>query len=243
MKGRLCSISGSKYEKVVYNILKNCYINNVKMNTQKEEELGGSSSKNDIQCNFNGENDIGIEIKKSKTPDWMQCSIRYNENTKKWEGSKKSRIPIKSRELFDKLINSVNLYNGEIPPFINKQITHDEWVKIKKETNKWNDVYIDIPSDCISKLYREKNCYYIQISDGYGLYHLGDDVCGFNVPLFDIKQEIRIRTKIHKRKNKNGYCNISVMVSCKPKDIKNLKQSKYSLDSECMLPEIIKYNN
>lgn len=81
-KGSQCSVSGNDYEKKIYNICKNCNINNKPFNTQKEEELAGSSSKNDIECNFINEKDIGIEIKKSKSPDWMQCCIKYNNKTK-----------------------------------------------------------------------------------------------------------------------------------------------------------------
>src|SRR3989304_4314985 len=179
-----------KIEKKIHNICKNCDINHKPFNTQKEEELAGCSSKNDIECNFIEEKDIGIEIKKSKSPDWMQCSIKYNNTTKKWEATKKGKIPIKCRELFNKLINNINLYDGEIPPFMEKSITHEEWINIKKETNKWDDKYITIPSDSISRLYQEKGCNYIQISDGYGLYHLGKDICDFGVPLFNIEQQI-----------------------------------------------------
>src|SRR3990172_4300765 len=148
-KGSQCSVSGNNYEKKIHNICKN-----------------------DIECNFIEEKVIGIEIKKSKSPDWMQCSIKYNNTTKKWEATKKGKIPIKCRELFNKLINNINLYDGEIPPSMEKSITHEEWINIKKETNKWDDKYITIPSDSISRLYQEKGCNYIQISDGYGLYHL-----------------------------------------------------------------------
>ena len=38
--------------------------------------------------------------------------------------------------------NNINLYDGEIPPFMEREITHQEWIKIKEETNKWNDKYI-----------------------------------------------------------------------------------------------------
>ena len=77
-KGSQCSINGSQYEKKIYSITKHCNINNEPFNTQKEEELAGSSCKNDIECNFIGEKNIGIEAKKYNTPDWMQCSIKYN---------------------------------------------------------------------------------------------------------------------------------------------------------------------
>lgn len=240
-KGSQCSVSGNNYEKKIYSICKNCYINNKPFNTQIEKELAGSSSKNDIECNFIKEKDIGIEIKKSRTPDWMQCSIKYDKITKKWAASNKGKIPIKCREIFNKLINNINLYGGKIPPFMEKSITHEEWINIKKETNVWDDLYINIPSDTISKLYQEKGCNYIQISDGYGLYHLGKDICDFGVSLFNIEQQIRIRNKIHKRKNKKGYCDISVSVACQPKNIKKLMPSKYSLDNKDKLPPTLIY--
>ena len=236
-------MNGNQYKKKNHNKTTHCNINDKPFNTQKEEELAGSSCKNDIECNFIGEKDIGIEAKKYNTPDWMQCSIKYNKETKSWEATKKGKNPIECREMFNKFINEINLYNGEIPPFMEKPITHEEWVKIKSETKKWNDKYIDIPSDCISRLYQAKGCKYIQISGGYGLFHLGNDICNFDVPLFNIEQQLRIRTKIHTRKNKKGFCNLSVTVACQPKDITKLKQSKYSLDDKDKLPVSLIYKS
>jgi len=240
-KGFQCSVSGNNYEKEIRNITKNSYIDHKPFNTQKEEELAGSSSKNDIECNYIGENDIGIEVKKYTSPDWMQCSIKYNNETKGWEPTKKGKNPIECREIFNNLINNINLYDGEIPPFMEKPITHEEWVKIKSEINKWDDKYIDIPSDIISRLYRAKGCNYIQISDGYGLFQLGNNKCNFDVPLFNIEQQIRIRTKIHTIKNKKGFCSLSVTVACQPKNIKKLIPSKYSLDNKDKLPPPLIY--
>lgn len=234
-KGYGCSLSGKKYETKVHDICKNSYVNNKQFNTQKEEELGGSSSNNDIKCNFIQEKDIDIEIKKYNTPDWMQCSIIYNNETQKWTPKKNSKLPIECREMFYSLLNNITIYD-EIPLFMQKPITHEEWVKVKKETTKWDDKYIDIPSNSISKLYQYKGCNYIQISNGYGLYHLGEDICDFGVPIFDIEQQIRIRTKIHKKINKKGFCILSVTASCQPKNIKKLSPSKYSLDNKYKLP-------
>ena len=207
-KGSQCSVNGGIYEKEIHNVIKYTYINNKQFNTQTVDELAGSSSKNDIECNF---------IEKSKNS-------------------------IACREIFNNLINNINLYNGEIPPFIEKSITHEEWIKIKKETNKWDDKYIDVPSDSISKLYQSKGCNYIQISNGYGLYHLGNDICNFEVPLFNIEQQLRIRTKIHTRKNKKGFCVLSITIACQPKDISKLEKSKYSLDDKDKLPLSLIYN-
>ena len=106
-----------------------------------------------------------------------------------------------------------------------------------------NTRYIDIPSNTIKKLYFAKGCKYIQISDGYGLYHLGKDICGFDVPLFETEQQLRIRTKIHETKNKKGFCKLSVTIACQPKNIKELTPSKYSLDNKDKLPINLIYNS
>ena len=239
-KGGMCSVSGNNYEKDIYNITSKYKMkgSNIPFNTQDIGSLGGSSSKNDIICNFSETGDIGIEAKKHNTPDWMQCSIKFNGETKKWETSK-GKNPEKCRDIFDELVNSLSLYGGEVPPFMLKPMTHEEWKQTKNETNKWNDLYKDIPSDIIRNLYAAKGCQYIQVSDGYGLYHLGVDVCGFDVPIFELEQQLRIRTKIHTRKNSKGYCSLSVTIACQPKDIRQLPPSPYSLDDIKKLPDIL----
>ena len=92
------------------------------------------------------------------------------------------------------------------------------------------------------KLYGEKNCSYIQISEK-GLYHLGNDICDFKVPAFICEQRLRIRTKIHKKKNKKGFCKLSVTIACQPINIKNLINSKYSLDNPMKLPLNLSYDD
>jgi hypothetical protein len=66
----------------IHNILKFTFLNNKLFHTQNEKDLGGSKSCNDIECNMHSKNDIGIEVKKAKTPDWMQCSLKLNKT--KW---------------------------------------------------------------------------------------------------------------------------------------------------------------
>jgi hypothetical protein len=36
-----------------------------------------------------------------------------------------------------------------------KEITHEDWVNIKRETCDYHDMYIDCPGDTISRLYAE----------------------------------------------------------------------------------------
>ena len=241
-KGSRCSVSGKKYELEVYNIVKKCKLNGNDFNTQTEIELGGCSSKNDIECNMNTARDISVEIKKLKTPDWMQCCLKYDNVNEKWIGSKKNKIPEASKKVFENLISTVTLFNGNIPPFMLNDVTHEEWVKIKSETSDFNDRYIDCPSDTIMKLYGEKGCSYIQISDK-GLYHLGNDICDFKVTAFTCEQQLRVRTKIHKKKNKKGFCKLSVTVACQPKNINTLANSEFSLDNQKRLPCNLVYEN
>jgi hypothetical protein len=231
------SVSGKKYELDVFQIVKNCTLNGVKFNSQNENELGGSSARNDIECNMTRERDVCIEIKKANTPDWMQCSLHYD---KKWSGGSKNKIPNESKQIFEDILSNVVLFNGKIPPFLTKKITHDEWLAIKNDANDYNDVYIDCPLNTIQRLYSHKQCAYIQISNK-GLYHLGNDICQFNVPPFVCEQQLRIRTKIHTRKNKQGFCNLSVTVACQPKNIHNLIASEYSLDDRNRLPNNLIY--
>ena len=240
-KGAGCSISGKKYELEVYNVVKKCKLNGHDFNNQNEYELGGCNSKNDIEC-IMGSITIPIEIKKIKSPDWMQCSLKYDSVSEKWRGSPKNKIPEKSKKIFEELISNKKLFNGKIPPFMVKDITHQEWLECKKNTSDFDDIYLDCPDDTIKKLYSEKGCMYIQISNK-GLYHLGNDVCGFNVPDFVCNQQLRVRTKIHTRKNSKGFCKLSVTISCQPKNIQNLLESKYSLDHTSKLPENLLYIN
>jgi hypothetical protein len=236
VKGSKCSVEGNKYEKKIFDIVSKCYNkdNNKKFNTQDINELGGSSAVNDIVCNWNDEKDIPIEIKKEKSPDYMQVSLKYID--KKYVPTTKNKIPDESKEIFLNLIKDKKIFNNKIPPFLIKNITHEEWIKLKKESNDFHDIYFDCENDTIKKLYSAKKCKYIQISNK-GLYYLGEDICNFNVPEFICDQECRIRIKVHHKKTTKGFAQLSIMMSCKPKLIKNLTKSQFSLDDINKLPK------
>jgi hypothetical protein len=240
--GSKCSKNGILYELMVFNVVRQlkCIKTNIDFNTQTEKELGGCKAGYDLICNFYKNQDINIEIKKMKTPDWMQCSLKYDSEKNIWKPSNNNKISNESKQIFEKLLNDNKkiLFNGKIPPFFTKQLTHEEWLKIKSDTKDFNDHYLNCPDDTISKLYNAKGCQYIQISNK-GLYHLNKDICCFDVPFFTCPQKLRIRTKIHKRKDKNGYCKLSVTLSCMPKNIKELKKSNYSIDNIEKIPKVL----
>jgi len=236
-----CSISGKQYEIQIWNILKHCSIRGSPFHTNTLQQLGGSTSNIDIQCNFLSNNDIGIEIKKCRTPDWMQCSIYFDEKKNRWFSSKSRNKHPTISDLFNQLLENKTIFDNATPFFLKEKITYPEWHHIKQSTDKWNDHHFDIPDSTIRNLYREKGCHYIQISE-YGLYHLDEDICGFLTPVFQIEQQIRVRVKVHSRENKKGFCRLSIMASCLPKNINSLTKSDFSLDCREKLPKNIAYH-
>ena len=240
-KGSNCSKSGKKYEIQVHNIVSKCFLNSKKFNTQSIKDLGGSSSKNDIECNFDEYKDIPIEIKIKNTPDWMQLSIEFNKDEKYWKArnNNRTKIPQKSKDLIENFIQDKTIFNNKMPP---TNLMHDEWIKFKKESKDFNDQYFDCTEDTIAKLYAAKGCKYIQISEK-GLYYLETDFCNFGVPRFICPQQFRVRTKIHSSGRKtNTPCTNSVTIACKPKKISDLPNSPFSLDNMGRLPKNLIYN-
>ena len=123
-KGANCSVQGKIYEVQIHRVLRHTTLFGNPFHTQKEEELGGCSGANDLICQM-GDVKIGIEAKKAKTPDWMQCSIRYHADEKKW-GIVKGVIPDLSKQIFNSILQKVVLFEGNIPPFLEKPMTHAE---------------------------------------------------------------------------------------------------------------------
>jgi hypothetical protein len=245
-KGSGCSASGNAYEQRVHAITTQCVYNSEsehagkRFNTQEALELAGSSSRNDVECNCQGEKDVGLELK-TKTVDCMQCVLKWDRELGRWVGSPNNKIPELSKEIFIEAVSKMTLFNGNVPPFMLRDMEYDEWLKIKRETTDFNDVYVDCPSDTIKRLYSAKGCSYMQILNK-GLYHLGNDVCGFQVPEFLCEQQFRIRIKVHSRKNNKGVCKLSVTMSCQPKNIKDLAKSEFSLDDPKTLPRNLDYS-
>jgi hypothetical protein len=265
-KGSNCSKLGKKYEIQVLNIVQNCIfttssdkpheteddIDSDRFNTQTEDDVGGSSIMTDIKCNWRNDKKIGVEIKHNTPPDWSQCVLSYNTELTKTENhswhvstSSRTKNSPEVKQIFNEIIGNIALFNGQIPPFLHTQLTYEEWKSTKKQTKDFNDYYVDIPNDTIQRLYRAKQCSYIQLSN-QGLYHLGTDICNFNVPEFRCDQRLRIRIKVHSTKNKQGFCSLSVTAACQPKNIKlkkivDLTSSVFSLDTLAKLPKCFKY--
>lgn len=233
--GAKCSLQGRQYERDIAHICKlfqsPFLSNDIPLHTQHDYQLGGCTAKQDLYLNVYGIEDIGIEIKR-KTPDWMQMSIIPNDSEYgKWMPTHKHKIPPGSRDIFQKYLDDIIF---PIPPFITRSITYDEWQEYKHE---FRDQYHNIPNTTIALAYAMKNTKYIQLH-GYGLYHTGEDVCNFGVPMFECDQRMRIRCKRHGKKDATGRdIPSSVTVSFTPR-YKTLTKSPFSLDSKHMFPRM-----
>lgn len=245
-RGAGCSKEGNRYEKQVHGIVNRCLWKESlqPVNKQTTHQLGGSSNKHDLECVY-GDRVVPIEVKKCKAPDWGQMSLKYDSCTRLWKISSLGTVNDNNlKQEIDNLIleyqKQTPFFNGYIPSFTIKDITHDEW-KQEKKSRCLKDIYIECPYSHIARFYAEKGCDYIQVSD-YGIYHTGVDTCNLNVHFFQCNQRIRIRTKIHTRKNSKGFCKISLMLSLQP-NITTLQRSQHSLDHEDKLPHGLVYKN
>lgn len=97
------------------------------------------------------------------------------------------------------------LFNGKIPPFINNGLKLKKISKIFILIVQMIQYYNYIMKKVVN-IFK----YHIKVY----LYHLGNDICNFNVPIFICDLEIKI--KIHNRKK----CKLSIMIACKSKNIK-----------------------
>lgn len=231
--GQKCSIHGKQYEQHVLYICKKYgspLLRDVQLSTQHVDELGGCSSRKDITLNYRHMNDIGVEVKRP-SPDWIQFSIYPNpdKDTCGWTATRRASIPVSVQAMFLRYIDEMKF---PVPPFFTASITRDEWIYVQ---TKYKDRYQRVPDNCIAMAYNAKGCHYIQVKE-YGLYHTGEDVCTFGVPMFLCEQYIRVRCKRHGKKDVNGkHVPSSVMMSFRPK-MKTLTKSPYSLDDDNTMP-------
>jgi len=237
------SFNGTKYEIYIHRVVTCCKLGQTPFNTQPESDLGGSSSRPDMRCNHIETNDIGIEAKNTLRAEYIQLDIHLENDV--WLGPKRTKKShpetVVNRYLkeVNRKVSEGSLFYGDPPPFpFETREAFDVWETqfLEKQANHGlkplkNYIWTLDDKDFILKNYSEKGNQYIQIN-GYGLYHLGTDPCGFGVPRFEPGvTELRIRCK---RRGEPGCIPNSLTVSAWAKD---LKPSQFSLDDTNRLPE------
>ena len=234
-RGSRCSVSGRRYETHVWNIVQRCADVSgwVPLAGDGARLGGGSSHAHDLQIAWRGQR-VPIELKRSfKVPDWGQAILERRDDGR-WAVKKDNPVIQSALDVWQQDAGEDVLWDGRTPSFLDNDITHATWLN---EKHAFKDAYLDVDSKAIADYYADKGVAYIQVGRGAGLYHTGEDVCGFGVPEFVCEQRIRIRIKVHTRKNKAGHCRLSVTAALQPARL--LPDSPYSLDSTATLPPLV----
>jgi hypothetical protein len=130
--------NGKKYEKDVYYIVKNTYINDKKFNIQNENELGGNSDRPDIKCIYNNI-DIIKELKNDLNGEYIQVDV-IKEDT--WISKNKSKHPLSVYKRYEDEINlQDNLFYGILPPLNKTRKEFDDWEIAQSELKKKDEKY------------------------------------------------------------------------------------------------------
>lgn len=228
--GASCSASGIKYEKIINDICSkiNSPFTGKPLSTIPSDGLGGCSDRHDLQLNWKNDRDVNVEIKRKTAPDWVQARLCFESQVWRMKGTGSSVV---ARDIIDDILSDERVYDFP-PPFINDtddSMTYDDWVRVK---HMYPDVYIPCPNDSIAKTYRAKGVHYIQL-EHYGLYHTGEDVCDFGVPMFTCSQRLRVRCKRHGSRCKvtGNHIPTSVTAALRP-TIKTLTKSPICIEEE-----------
>jgi hypothetical protein len=167
----MSSINGKKYEVVISELLK-----------LTGTSAGSNRHVNDIQIPYKGRK-VDVEVKHTKGAEFGQCRAVL-----------KDGVLEPSNPLFQDCIAHTELFGGNIPPFLQKKsLLFHEWEAV---SSQFKDEMYPASRTSISEYYFQKGNSYIQIK-GLGLYHTGEDVCGFGVPYFECLTQLRVRCKRH----------------------------------------------
>lgn len=214
-KGSACSTNGKRYEAHIQNMCTQLkYKNNTPLCVSRE--TAGSSKNPDLVIQTDQGQQVFMEIKRGMVPDWGQSRLQKLEGTY-----------VTASEIHNNILQSWQshnkLYDGRDLPFLDKHLFYEDWCRMKQS---FKDVYIDCSEHEISNFYRTKQVSYIQVY-GKGLFHTGEDPCGFGVPYFSPKQRSRIRIKVHTKGDDTRSCKLSCTMSLQAMD---LETSPWSLD-------------
>ena len=185
---------GLLYEQKINKLLKQA-----KIQKKSFQPAGSDSNAPDAEITVDGI-DYKVEVKLDLRVDFGQGSLDYDLKSKKWIlGGATTESGKHMREFLTevgvpKMVNKA--WGSKGPPRkytvpLNKYKKADVDYDYERFTNE----FVDVPSDSVSKYYASKKTYYIQIGDGYGLYYMGKDVAGLDVPEFKPELRLRIRLK------------------------------------------------
>jgi hypothetical protein len=235
-RGAGCSASGDAYEGLVTSTIQSHTYGGASF---VMAPTAGSSHGVDVyaHCDAMLNNPLRIEAKStnhnSMNPDWGQIAVKCVDGC--WSVPSTSKSPEACKAVFTDAFGERVLWNGEDPLVAPMTI---EQLEFERADGKWKDLYITdgVDPDSICKFYRGKGCEYIQIK-GKGLYSLGTDSWGLEVPVFGCGAQVRVRVKVHKSCTPNGYARLSVTAALQPTNLAQLASSPYTLDGSGPMPQ------
>lgn len=180
---------GHKYEKKIAKIMKEKQVHLPK-------EPAGSSGDTDLEFLHKG-GKYSLELKENVTkPDWGQVGVNYNLNKWEWSSAREKKKEIV--EVYEKIehkgvVGVLNFLNTNFIP--NKGRLKKIGKKERVEDVKLLEERIQLESDSIKKYYAKTD--YLQVGDGYGLYHFKSDIAKLGTNEIDAKFELRLRMKSH----------------------------------------------
>lgn len=118
-----------------------------------------------------------------------------------------------------KYLNNKNI----VPNKHNKENNQITELDKKEDQKNFEDTRFTIPSEALSKFYFEK-ADYIQVGNGYGFYHITDDVAKLGTEKFEGRFILRFRAKSHSSVPMHNYSFFAVLKCIKA------KKSKYNLE-------------
>jgi hypothetical protein len=183
-----CLVAGLTYESAVAQRLAGL------KNVVVTGETAGASRGQDITATITIgviAHTVNIEAKDSGAFEGGQLSLPVRDGAYVYPNDAKGRM-------FRSLASSVMPpdgfpWNGAIPSFKRGNKTLATW---ESEKYLFPDTRYVVRDSIVTEYYRAKGTHYIQV-EGKGLYHTGDDVCGFGVPLFRAETTLRVRCKQH----------------------------------------------
>ena len=235
--GAACSVSGKAYEETVAQVICSHTYQGTPLVVA---QIAGSSHGVDVQahCAAMQCNPLRVEVKSTGVngvnPDWGQISVKCIDGC--WSVPNTSRSPEVCKAVFAAAFGKRTLWDGENPLAAPRTIAQ---LDCERASGMWKDIYITdgVAPDSIHKFYQGKGCEYLQIK-GKGLYSLGTDSWGLDVPVFDCRAQIRVRVKTHKSCTSLGHASLSVTAALQPIGIKHLNNSPYTLDGSGYAPNV-----
>ena len=211
---------GHVYEKKIVKILKK------RMLIAKGTYGAGSGPGTDVIFIHKGKN-YKLEIKNSVTaPDYGQKRLIPYQDGKKWRWNWAPKVIDEKITKYYTKIGVLDYLNKKkiIPNKYRKADSELTYQDVKEDQKNFEDVTYYISDETIGRFYEDK-ANYIQIGNGYGLYHPKTDKAKLGTEKFHGKFFLRFRAKRHTTKNFHCYSFFAV-IKCKGLD----KKSRYNIE-------------